>query len=102
MGGNKGKIFERTAALGDGWFAPASSPDELAPFLEPLKAACSAVDRDYTSIEITAMWPGQGGVEAVNAFAELGVSRLVVPIMALGADPAAGIQRLGEEVIAKL
>jgi probable F420-dependent oxidoreductase len=102
MGGNKGKIFERTATLGDGWFAPASSPDELAPLLEPLKAACAAADRDYASVEITAMWPGQGGVEAVNAFAELGVSRLVVPIMALGADPAAGIQRLGEEVIAKL
>ena len=102
MGGNKGKIFERIATLGDGWFAPASSPDELAPLLEPLKAACAAAGRDYASVELTAMWPGQGGVETVNAFAELGVSRLVVPIMALGADPAAGIQRLGEEVIAKL
>ncbi len=102
MGGNKGKIFERTATLGDGWFAPASSPEELAPLLEPLKAACADAGRDYASVELTAMWPGQGGVAAVNAFAELGVSRLVVPIMALGADPAAGIQRLGEEVIAKL
>ena len=102
MGGNKGKIFERTATLGDGWFAPASSPEELAPLLEPLKAACADAGRDYASVELTAMWPGQGGVAAVNAFAELGVSRLVVPIMALGADPVAGIQRLGEEVIAKL
>ena len=102
MGGNKGKIFERTATLGDGWFAPASSPEELAPLLEPLKVACADAGRDYASVELTAMWPGQGGVAAVNAFAELGVSRLVVPIMALGADPVAGIQRLGEEVIAKL
>ena len=107
MGGNKGKVFERTATLGDGWFAPASSPDELAPLLEPLKAACAAADRDYASVEITAMWPGQGGVATVNAFAELGVSRLVVPVMALGdqspgSSVADGIQRLGEDVIAKL
>jgi len=67
-----------------------------------LKVACADAGRDYASVELTAMWPGQGGVAAVNAFAELGVSRLVVPIMALGADPVAGIQRLGEEVIAKL
>jgi alkanesulfonate monooxygenase SsuD/methylene tetrahydromethanopterin reductase-like flavin-dependent oxidoreductase (luciferase family) len=29
MGGVKGKIFERTAQLGNGWFAPSGDPAEL-------------------------------------------------------------------------
>lgn len=102
MGGNKGKIFERIATLGDGWFAPSTSAADLAPQLTRLRAACEAIDRDPATVEITAMWPGQGGLEAVAAFAEQGVSRLTVPLPALGADPMAGIQRLGEEVISKL
>jgi hypothetical protein len=46
------------------------------------------------------MWPGSGGREGVESLAEIGVHRLVVPLMGLGADPVAGISRLAEEVIA--
>ena len=54
------------------------------------------------NMEITCMWPGQGGIEAVQALAEVGVSRLVVPLMALGGDPVEGFQKLSEEVIQAL
>jgi len=99
IGGNKGRIFERIAKLGDGWFAPSSSAEDLSQYMEPLRAACEAADRDPASVEITAMWPGQGGAEAIAAYAELGVSRLVVPLQALGANPVEGMQKLAEDVI---
>ena len=51
------------------------------------------------NMEITCMWPGQGGKDAVASLAEVGVHRLVVPLFALGGDPAAGLQRLADEVI---
>ncbi len=102
VGGSKGKVFERIARYGDGWFAPANDAAGLKPMLEPLKAACDAVGRDYDSVEITSMWDNQGGMEAVKAFEEIGVSRIIVPLFALGKDPVTGIGRLAEEIVAKL
>ncbi|NJN51382.1 MAG: LLM class F420-dependent oxidoreductase [Gammaproteobacteria bacterium] len=99
IGGSKGKIYERIAKLGDGWYAPTGSPEELAPMLAELKRVCAQHGRDFTSIEITTMWPGQGGADAVKAFERLGVSRLVVPLMALGPDPMKGIADLAKQVI---
>ncbi|MEP4148410.1 MAG: LLM class F420-dependent oxidoreductase [Halioglobus sp.] len=101
IGGSKGKAFERIAKLGDGWFAPTNDAAELAPMLEPLKAACDDAGRDYNSIEITSMWNNKGGMEAVKAFEEIGVSRLIVPLFALGRDPIEGIGKLAEDIIAK-
>ncbi len=98
IGGSKGKIFERIAKHGDGWFAPTGG-DELKTSLDTLRTICAAEGRDFTEIEITTMWPGQGGNEAVQALADIGVGRLVIPTMALGADPVEGIQRLAAEVI---
>jgi probable F420-dependent oxidoreductase len=102
IGGSKGKVFERIARLGDGWFAPTNDAASLAPMLEPLKAACKEAGRDYDSIEITSMWDNQGGLDAINAFADIGVSRVLVPMFALGKDPLAGISKLAEEIVAKV
>jgi probable F420-dependent oxidoreductase len=102
IGGDKGRIYERIARHGDGWFVPGNDPQALRTQLTELRRACEAVDRDPTEIEITCMWPGQGGVDALEALADVGVHRAVTFTMALGADPADGIRRLGEEVIAKL
>ncbi len=101
MGGSKGRIYQRIARLGNGWFVPGSDPAALRDQLAELAAACEAEGRDPAEIEITCMWPGQGGAEAVQALADAGVHRVVVPVMALGADPAAGIQALAENVIAR-
>jgi probable F420-dependent oxidoreductase len=99
MGGSKGKIFERIAKHGNGWYAPMGSPDELAPALDQLRAACDAEGRDFGEIEITCMWPGVGGADFVQSLADAGVSRVVIPLMALGANPVEGIQKIAEEVI---
>ena len=102
IGGSKGKAFERVAKLGDGWFAPTNDAASLAPMLEPLKAACADAGRDYSSVEITSMWDNKGGMDAIEAFSEIGVSRVLVPMFALGRDPVAGISQLAEEIVAKL
>jgi probable F420-dependent oxidoreductase len=102
IGGSKGKAFERIAKLGDGWFAPTNNAAGLAPMLDPLREACDAAGRDYDSVEITSMWDNQGGMEAIEAFAEIGVSRVIVPLFALGKDPVAGISKLAEDIVGKL
>jgi len=102
MGGNKGKILERIARFGNGWFVPGSDPATLVNQLSELKAECNRWGRDFQEIEITCMWPGAGGIEALEALAKAGVHRAVVPLMALGANPMEGIQRLGKEVIPRL
>jgi len=102
MGGSKGKIYERIAKQGDGWFAPATSAEVLAPMLEPLKASCAEFGRDYDSVEISSMWDNKGGLDAIKAFADIGVSRVIVPVFALEGDPVSGLARLGDEIIAKL
>jgi probable F420-dependent oxidoreductase len=102
IGGSKGKAFERIAKYGDGWFAPTNDAASLSPMLDSLKAACSAEGRDYDSVELTSMWDNKGGMDAVRAFEDIGVSRIIVPLFMLGKDPIAGLQQLADEIIAKL
>lgn len=99
MGGNKGKIFERIARYGNGWFVPGSDPSEITSMLQQLRAVCEQEQRDPAEIEITVMWPGHGGKDAVGQLADIGVHRVVVPLQALGPDPAEGMEKLAQEVI---
>jgi probable F420-dependent oxidoreductase len=101
MGGTKGKIYERVALHGDGWFLPVDNAADLAEKLRPLGAACDAVGRDPSSIEISCMWNMQGGLDAIKAFEDAGTSRVIVPLFALGKDPVAGITQLAENILSK-
>ena len=99
MGGVKGKIFERTAQLGNGWFAPTGDPSELKTHLESLKIECDKIGRDVTEIEITCMWPGQGGQDFLEELTSVGVGRVVVPMMG-AAEPTEHLQNIAEIAIA--
>ncbi len=101
IGGAKGKIYERIATVGDGWFAPAGDPTELSKSLDELKAVCKRLGRNYSEIEITAMWQPQTGLDTIRKLRDIGVARVVTFAMAAG-DPTDAIKRLGDEVIAKL
>ena len=101
VGGNKGKIYERVARHGDGWFLPVDNAAALAEQLVPLAAACAAIGRNPTEIEISCMWNMQGGLDAIKAFEAAGASRIIVPVLALGKDPVAGITRLAEDIVAR-
>lgn len=104
IGGTKGKAFERTAKYGNGWFAPTASPNDLAPMLEQLDKACAEVGRNRDEIEITAMWfPNPEDLSDVERYTELGVSRLIVPVPALGkGNPAENMKAFSEKVMSKL
>jgi probable F420-dependent oxidoreductase len=101
VGGNKGKIYERVARHGDGWFLPVDNAAALAEQLVPLAAACAAIGRNPAEIEISCMWNMQGGLDAIKAFEAAGASRIIVPVLALGKDPVAGITRLAEDIVAR-
>jgi probable F420-dependent oxidoreductase len=104
IGGSKGKAFERVAKYGEGWYAPTAAVDQLKPLLERLGDACAAQGRDVGTIEISCMWvPAMEGPEVVKQYEELGVSRLIVPLQALGGgNPVENLERFGGEVVAKL
>ncbi|MEO8539484.1 MAG: LLM class F420-dependent oxidoreductase [bacterium] len=101
IGGDKGKVYERIARHGNGWYVPASDPADITRRLGELRAVCEHAGRPFEEIEITCMWPGLGGVDAVRALEAAGVHRAVVPAGVFGPDPAAGLQKLSDEVISK-
>ena len=100
IGGAKGKIYERIATVGDGWFAPITDPKALGEALAELKSVCRKVGRNYADIEITTMWAPQMGLDSIKVLEDLGVSR--VTTFADPTDAVNSVKRLGEQVIAKL
>ena len=103
IGGNKGKAFERVAKYGQGWFAPTPAVDELTEQLKELASACEAEGRSVDEIEVSCMWIPAMGMDVMAQLADLGVERLVIPVQALGGgNPIEAIDKLGNEVIAKL
>jgi probable F420-dependent oxidoreductase len=93
MGGKAGKIYERIARHGDGWFIPGAGIDDLPPMLADLRAACEAEGRNYDEIELTVMWSPKGGADSLKALADLGISRVVT---ILGGDGIDGIKAIAD------
>ena len=93
MGGKAGKIYERIARHGDGWFIPGTGIADLPPMLADLRTACQAEGRNYDEIELTVMWGPKGGADSLKALADLGISRVVT---ILGGDGIDGINAIAE------
>ncbi len=86
MGGRAGKIYQRIARHGDGWFIPGAKPDELPAMLADLRAACEAEGRNYDEIELTTMWGPKGGADSLKILEDLGISRVVTILDGSGVD----------------
>jgi probable F420-dependent oxidoreductase len=103
IGGSKGKVFERVARFGQGWFSPTTSLDQISALMAPLDAACAEAGRDRSTIEISTIWvPQLEPVEHLPRYEETGVGRLLVPMALLGPDPLEGLKQFGDDVMAKL
>ncbi len=104
IGGSKKNALRRVARYGQGWYAPAMSVDMVAGLLPALDEACAAEGRDRSEIEISTMYvPAmEPAGEAVPKYRDLGVSRLIIPLQALGEKPMEGLARLGDDVLAKI
>ena len=103
IGGTTKRAFRRVAELGDGWFAPQFDATRLAEQLKELRAVAEEHGRDPSTIEVTTMWPyPDHGDDTVERYAEMGVSRLVVPLQFLAkGNVVENLDKFGEEVIAK-
>lgn len=86
MGGNKGRIFERIAKYGDGWFIPGADLRQLPGQLDELKSALEAEGREIGEIELSTIWVPQMGREMLESLEKLGVERAVIMPSALGGD----------------
>jgi len=99
MGGNSGKIFERIAKYGDGWFIPPSPPEVLARQLAELRAACEAQGRDHDEIELTAFWNPKYGPDSLKALEDFGISRVVILTAVLEGGPIEGLKAFAKNHI---
>jgi probable F420-dependent oxidoreductase len=80
VGGTSRAAAQRAGRLGDGWFPYPSGPDALEPVLGAFRDAADRAGRDPRDIEITCpLFPGDGIERRIGAFAEFGVTRLVLP-----------------------
>lgn len=98
IGGTSDAAFRRVARHGDGWVAPNAGVEALRGHLERLNRIAEAEGRELDSIEVTSMWVYAKEPDALSEYEDLGVSRLLVPLLATGLEPLAGIEMLGERV----
>lgn len=105
IGGSKGRAFERVARYGQGWYAPTTSVAQISELMPSLDAACAEHGRDRGAIEVSTMWvPQLEPIETFERYREVGVDRLVVPMVLLSGegDRLDGLKRFGDEVMSKL
>jgi len=104
-GGHTPVALRRAAQLCDGWIGMGYTPDELPAYLERLSELRKRHGRDGEPFDITVTPAVPPTLDAVKRFQELGVTRLKLTPFKRDADAAAcleGIDRFGDEVIAKL
>ena len=99
VGGHVAAAARRAARLGDGFF-PAQT-ERLPELLRELRAECARIGRDPREIEITA--GGRPTLDEVLRLRDQGVARFVVPPPAFTPDELRkGLERIGDEILAKL
>ncbi len=105
VGGHSEAAARRAGRLGDGFFPGKGSPADLAHLIAVMRDAAEEAGRDPDAIEITAGSAGVMGPDplgAVQEMAALGVSRLIIALLAWDAASAPDAYgAFGESVIAK-
>jgi probable F420-dependent oxidoreductase len=99
IGGAKGKIMQRIARFGAGWYAPEADAGRLGGMLDELRRVCDEHDRDFSEIEITCS--GSMKMDHIRALAGVGVHRVTLPTFGLGGeqDVFAGLDKLGSFIV---
>lgn len=104
IGGTSPPAIRRLVARGDGWYVIHKDLDEFRSHITKMRAECDRQGRDPATLEITAYWNySREGLEAVEVYRELGVSRLLVNVAALRMGrPEEAVKRFAEEVMSQL
>ena len=103
FGGHTEPSLKRAARLGDGWYGIAESLSDIRGVITRLRGHEAALGRT-TPLELTVS-PRLGGpvtVEQVRQFAEMGVSRIILGTTPTTREQLAEMERLRDEVIAKV
>lgn len=99
VGGHSKPAARRAGRIGDGFFP--ADPRHLPELLPVMRAAATDAGRDPDSIEITT--GGRPDLETVKMLADLGVSRFLVPPLAMHPKKLPdALARFADEVIAKI
>ena len=77
VGGHTGPALRRAARYGTGWYGFAITPEQTARILEKLKQSLEAEERSLKDFDVI-VTPLNDDQETLDAFAELGVNRLVL------------------------
>ncbi|MCZ6628059.1 MAG: LLM class F420-dependent oxidoreductase [SAR324 cluster bacterium] len=103
IGGTSGPALKRVVTHGDGWIS-VGEPDVLQDCLTRLANFAADAGRDMSAIEITSVWIYvKEGADSLSRYEDMGVARLLIPWQALGEpDPISGLDKLGEQVLARL
>lgn len=102
MGGATGKIYQRVAQHGDGWYIPDMSIDGIKAHIDKLQLACNEAGRDLSEIELTVMFNPEDGLDHIKRLQDIGVHRATAFTTAFGDDMAAGMGSLNDAVISRL
>ncbi len=93
VGGHSAPALRRAAQYGNGWYGFQLSPEAARPLLESLRNMLSEAGRNPAEFELI-ITPGKVDAQIVEAFADLGVHRLVLHLGSQ--NPAAIDDRLRE------
>jgi len=103
IGGVAEGALRRVVNHGDGWLAGGQPMEIMSRLCETLNRLADEAGRDPASIDLNTMWvPGDSPLDGVRRYEDLGFSRLLIRYGVLGEDPLAGLDRLADEVLAKL
>jgi probable F420-dependent oxidoreductase len=101
VGGHTPAAARRAGRLGDGFFPAQSTLEELPPLLDIMRKSAAEAGRDGDAIEVTT--GGGLDLDTVKKFADLGVSRLVIPPLAYDVEGLrAALGTFQQNVISKL
>jgi len=100
VGGHVPAAARRAARFGDGFFP--GRIDRLDELLAALREECARISRDHRDIELTTGTPDMS-VDNINAMADKGISRLVMPPPGRDADDIRrGLENFAEGVMRRL
>lgn len=102
VGGHAKGAARRAARCGDGFFPGRGDLDSLTALFAEMRDECAKIGRDPKEIELTAGTPVTD-LDSIRKFAELGVSRMIIPPPAFDPDGVKkGLHEFADKVIAKL
>jgi len=101
IGGHSPAAARRAGRLGDGFFPALGEIPKLKELFDLMREEAAKHGRNADAIELSSM--GRANLDAFKGLRDIGISRVVIPPPGNDKEKlSAGLEKLGNEVIAKL